>query len=480
MSSFIAPFYSSDLEAMTALVLNRSQFLDSVTDAVTYEDKMPDAAKMVSVLEKNAFLSLIPAFLTDADTSIRKKAYLALGNLIASDNRAVAEVAFKSAYGAFLTKKFDFANDAHGVAYVLGNMALRIKQWPEFYANNLDICVTDILLYAKCHLTADLPSPVKHDLLWIFRQLDCAWMLTASRLIELLNQKEKKTFRTALYLLGELVSADICPDDTVTPVYNYLEEALAKQVTPFKTKHEHLWMLSNLVLEDGVAKDFFDDQGFFDVVANVIRLDKDERSVIEAVYVIVNCLTRVPPRDLTHFRLLEVQDLLTIFLDHEFGRANFRTEVRDMLDKVNESVTARYVPVEVPRTDDDESTVYEETGMDMEIDYEASWVPTGSEQAEAEIYAQAQPPCELPSFTIYNPPSAFELLRKRTVYEFTSATVYNLITALEANNLAFTPIPEGTTLTVEDLKILETRGFVIVRGSIGINPALTLAFYGTH
>ena len=94
-----------------------------------------------------------------------------------------------------------------------------------------------------------------------------------------------------------------------------------------------------------------------------------------------------------------------------------------------------------------------------------------------EIPCAVAPP--MPSLSIFNPPSAVTLLLRKTVQEFTSETVYNLIRSVETNNLQFTPIPTGTTLTVEDLKSLEARGYVIVRGSIGINPAITLALYGT-
>ena len=175
-SSSIASFYTTDLEATTALVLDRSSFLDSVTDAVTYEDKDANAAKMVSILaaENSAFLSVFPALLTDVDVKIRNKAYLALGNLIASDNYAMAQVMLKCAHNAIVNKKFVFTKEtANGIAYVLTNMATRFKQWPNVKEiPNIAVCAeSPILLYAKTYLTADLPASVKRDMLWVFKKL---------------------------------------------------------------------------------------------------------------------------------------------------------------------------------------------------------------------------------------------------------------------------------------------------------------------
>jgi hypothetical protein len=216
-SSSIAPFYTTDLEATTALVLDRSGFLDSVTDAVTYEDKDNNAAKMLSILatENSAFLSVFPALLTDVDVEIRNKAYLALGNLIASDNYAIAQVALKCAYNAVVNNKFVFTKEtANGIAYVLTNMAMRFKQWPNVKEiPNIAVCAeSPILLYAKTYLTADLPASVKRDMLWVFKKLKSS-LLEPTFLINLLEQEEKKTFRIALHMLGEQVS---------DPLANYL------------------------------------------------------------------------------------------------------------------------------------------------------------------------------------------------------------------------------------------------------------------
>lgn len=470
---------------MTALVLDRSSFLDSVTDAVTYEDKKSEAAKMVAVLEKTAFLSLMPVFLTDADSNIRKKAFLALGNLIASTNRAVAEAAFKCAFNALTSKKFVFTTEtAAGIAYTLANMAMRINQW----SNIKDIlgaplCIkTPIALYAKEHLTADLPSTVKHDLLWIYKRLEAPCWKTSAKLdprllISILEQTEKKTFKAALHLLGEQVADDKffeshCFEET----YNYLWDTLQKTEAPFGTTVEHLWMLSNLVTESGMGLQFLQDEEFFDAVSDHIRLSEDDRVVSEAVYVIVNSLAHVNLKNLAQFTLFDVRDVLQDFLQIGAGSSKIQKEADATLDKVEAEINARYPPTPVV---EEEDTVYEENGVDLEVDYDSTWYPTASERAEA-IYAEAQPPCELPAFTIYNPPCAVDLLRKKIIFEFTSLTVYNLIMSVEANNLQFTPIPEGTSLTVEDLKALETRGYTIVRGCIGINPTISLAMYGSQ
>ena len=492
MSSFnrVSPFYTTDLEAMTALVLNRSAFLDSVTDAVTYEDKKPEAAQMVAVLEKNAFLQLMPAFLSDADISIRNKAYLALGNLIASNNRTVAEAAFKCAYNALKDNKFVFtAETARGIAYILANMALRFSQWP----NAKDIlgvvlyADAPLLFCAKRNLTADLPSSAKKDLLWVFKKLKSS-LLEPTLLMSILEREEKNTFKLALYLLGEKVSSNKffeshCFEET----YDYLSGMLLKDESPFGTTHEHLWMLSNLVTESGMGLQFLQDEDLFEAVAKRIRLGEDNAVVTESVWVICNSLAHVQLADLSSFRLFEVCDALQVFLQGDHGSPLIRDEAEIYLQNVEAEINNRYpptTPVVEPETVYDDFTFHG-------VKYEVKCSPPTTPVVEPEtvyddftfheedytLRTEMQPPCVCPGFTIYNPPSAATLLQKNIIYEFTSVTVFDLIKSLESNNLQFTPIPAGTKLTVEDLAALETRGFTIIRGHIGINPALSKAMY---
>jgi hypothetical protein len=463
-SSTISPFYTTDLEVLKALMLDRSSFLDSVTDAVNYEGTKSDAAKMVAVLEKNAFLQLMPAFLTDADISIRNKAYLALGNLIASNNQAVAEAAFKCAYNALKDNKFALsAETARGVAYVLANMALRFSQWPN--AKEIQGAVlcdkAPLLLCAKRNLTTDLHSSVKKDLLWVFKRLKSS-LLEPTLLISLLEQEEKSTFKLALHLLGDQVSSDtFFESHCFEPTYEYLRGMLLKDAAPFGTTHEHLWMLSNLVTEGDMGQMFLEDEELFEAVANHIQLGEDSALVSESVWVISNSLAHTQLKDLSHFRLFEVCNVLQVFLQGDHGSSMIRDAAESHLQKVEAEINKRFPPMTPfiePMADYYEYIMHEEDNT---------------------LPAEPQSPSKCPGFTIYNPPSAFDLLRKNLIFDMTSATVFDLITTLEANDLQFTPIPEGTTLTVDDLAALETRGFVIRRGCIGINPALTLAVYNS-
>jgi len=463
-SSNVSSFYVSDVEIFKAVMLDRSSFLDSVTDAVTYEDKNSDATKMISILSNNAFLSLMPALLTDADINIRNKAYLALGNLIASNNRDMSVAALNCAYKALTDKKFVFTTEtSHGIAFILTNMAMRYARWAQWFPN-ANVNKNDVLLYAEEHLTADLPASVKRDLLWVFKELKSHFLLEPTLLITLLEQQQKKTFSTALRFLGDIVSDDkFFESHCFMPTYNYLRGMLLKNEAPFGTTLDHLWMLSNLVTESGMGLTFLQDYDLFEAVTDRIRHSKENLVVSEAVWVLLNSLVHVDLKDLSHFCVLDTHDVILDFLRGNRGTPIVRKEAPLACSKLMDFITTRYLPA------DDVEDVEEDEEYE---DEEEIWYPaTASEEA-------AHPPCEISGFTLYNPPSAADLLQKRIVRGVTSAAVFNLVQILEANNLQFTPIPDDMALTAEDLKALETRGYAISGGRIGINPVLSMAFYG--
>ena len=62
-SSTVSSFYTSDLDAITAFVMRRNEFLDLVTDAVTYENTNPNASAMLELLCNNTFIPLISRLL---------------------------------------------------------------------------------------------------------------------------------------------------------------------------------------------------------------------------------------------------------------------------------------------------------------------------------------------------------------------------------------------------------------------------------
>ncbi len=496
--STIASFYTTDLEATTALVLDRSGFLDSVTDAVNYEDKDNNAAKMVSILGTGAYFSILSVLLQDADATIRNKAFLALGNLIASDNDAVAKSAVKYAYNAISEMKNRRSPDIiHGLAYVLGNLAQYFARRGDHLAfPSAKPCYSSVVTrLAKEIVSADTPAKALRDLLWVFKHLKAPTAVDTQTLIAILKKKEKKTFKTALYLLGEQVSEldfASCKEESdftlCEELYDYLSFAIDTEFkAPFNTLVEHLWILSNLLVEPGMGSKFFQDgvdytYSLYEDVLTIIRLGENRRAIPEAVWVLANALHHVKDLStLSHFQLTEVADVLRMFLSMDIGGAQVQREATATIARIEAEITARTAPVAEPET----TTVYDDYNYDNYNDNnnydEADFGPADMEIDEVFNYPCEIPcaPTTLPSLSIFNPPSAITLLQRKTVHEFTSETVYNLIRSVEANNLQFTPIPTGTTLTVEDLKALEQRGYSIVRGMVGINPAITVALYGT-
>lgn len=475
---------------MMAFVLDRSKFLDTVTDAVTYEAQDPAAERMIALLENQTFLLTIPALLCDKDLTVRNKAFLALGNLIASDNRKIAQMSFGVAAKGFkyvergFTDKETFA----GAAYVLHNLAVRIRDWKELGQDHLKSLVVDT---AAAKLRAeDCMVMATRDLLHTVHMIGKATDAPTEVLIQLLSKKAKRLlsekakgiYHTALKMLGEQISEENFKLVHVRPTYDCYRNLIVGGTHNSFVWHELLWGFSNIVVEEGMADIFLADHDVREEIITIATMHTTYNEEAEATWTLLNAVSKadvtLPPIDILHAIVDAIQ---TFLANYDLNKGRIYKSAQEVLEKINTEFERRFPPVdEDTESETDEDVIMAEADA-PEDDYEAMWREITEECCGA--CPPTDLPCELPPLTPapvveYYPLTAVQILDSGRNYGFTSRVVAELINSVAASNGAFTPLPDNIVLTKADLAAIESRGFTIIRGNIGINSLLSTAFYG--
>lgn len=451
-------FYKSDLEVMTAFVKDRSKFLDTVVDAITYEATDDAAKNMVSLLENSAFLQFMPVLLADNDSELCTKALLALGNLIASDNHKVAYGAFKVAvayYDAIRACAYDSSTEGDG-AYVLYSMALCSETFSIGGVDVIDLIVNDAKALIKSN-----NNRVARDMLYVLQKFGNYNDVSTIDLLYFINSSNKHAQHAALDILGEQVSMEDFDTTYVNAVYDSLRALVLDNSFGVSARRTLAWAFSNLVTENGMADRFFKDTELYDAIIEDMLHDYDSRISSESAWIIGNAIVNAALGSLTTTFLKFLRAKLTNYVNSRYVYDSTKTAVNKSLTVLKDAIDSREV-VAAPMTPTERT--------DMEIDEDASWVIDDKPIPHIE----SNMPCEISMFT---PPTALELLTKGFVPKTTSKVVYDLIRSVEANSLNYTPVPKDTLLTVDDLMALEERGFSILNGYVGISTRILYSYY---
>ena len=491
--SNIAPFYSTDLEAKVACVLDRSAFLDSVTDAINHETKREDAKEMVAMMAANGFVPIIAALLTDREPTIRRKAYLALGNMIASEDKKMSFLATTAAVKALdtITKALGDNEFRHSGAFVFANIAqfLAPVMAPET-RNNMRNTV-DTVFHGKSEWSDS--KAVLADLLRAAQYLGACYEVPTPVLLTAFEQKWAKCFNSALHILSNQIGKDSFGESYRGPAFQAFRTLLLSDKVPESQATEFFFALSNLVVEPGVADMYLNDDLCVTKTCDVIRDFAGVRhstTAYEATFVLANAIARqsslaplndtllervedtlleVLDRPISHNKKLEtaIEEALNTLGAEKVHRADLETEktIAELLTEINNVPSSEDMEID---TDDD----YTAANLNLPCEQTTLWPPTPTTEVHNPNYNYNQTLFE------YNPPSALDILARLRNNAPTSAIVNNLIRSVEAAGGAFVPLPVNTILTVADLSALEARGFTIVRGALGINAALTTVAYG--
>lgn len=490
-TSAVAPFYTTDLEAKVACVLDRSAFLDSVTDAINHETKREDAHEMVAMMAANGFVPIIAALLMDRDSKVRRKAYLAFGNLIASENKKMSFLATAAGVKALdsINNGLQTTDERSAAAYVFGNLA-------QFLAS---VMAAETRTNMRNTLEKTLRSETdwsSHvgaiaDLLRAAQNLEAWEQVPTQVVLNALDQQWKRCFKAALRILGEQISEDNFSESFRGPAFQTLRTVLLSDHVPTSQVQEFFWTFSNLVVESGVSDLFLNDDVVVAKICDTIESfvgRRHSRQAIEPAYVLMNAIARCASLQPLSDNLLDrVECVLLDLLDCVRGFKTFETAVNEALNTIGgekihrADVFAQKEMEELLSEIDAERNNYqvETESDDMEIDdYACNYfnlpcerpapAPAAPTQAQAPVCNETQH---------FNPPCALDLLRRSMNFAPTNVIVNNLIMNVQAAGGAFTPLPENTVLTVADLSALEARGFVIIRGYIGINAALSAVVF---
>lgn len=482
-----------------AFVTDRSTFLDTVTDAIEFESSDPKAQKMIELLAGNtAFLLTIPALLNDKDHSVRSKTCLALGNLIASDNNKMSTMAFGIAKRSvkYILNCFEDAATVDGAAYVVHNIALRLSgQKDEATA---ELCAT-ILDAAKANIGRDIRISAARDLLYAIKRVGSYKDAPTAVLLKLIRSNSKSAQRIALDMLADQISEENFDDAFLVPSYDCLRDHILSKRDTFDSFvwRAGVWAFANLMTEDGMADRFVQDEQMLDKMIAISAVNPSYYARSEAAWSLVNATVKGTISVFTDDVMHKIYNALHTFQGKERKDGFLSTHLGEAIREaetllVDEMASIMYgwkrpfssnstndVPMEI---DSDAASGLPAGPMKNYIDVGAwakavSYEDQGYETYDAAAAAAAAAEMEEEEYEDENyAPSAMELLAYEADFGHASPTVCSLIDSVARNNNAFTPIPETVTLTVADLRALECRGFIIVRGALGINPLLTTAF----
>jgi hypothetical protein len=451
--------------------VDRNAFLDTVADAVIVEDTCDSANKMISMLANGPYIGIIGNLLGHKDVEVRNKAFLALGNLIASNIRAVSSVATDIAIKVLSLIEAGIAVDAtrNNAIYVASNIVrsrtsaslssesrakIATLLANEFNKDTHNPCVDPDLLYAIDHISAG--SKVCPNKLFT--------TLSAPRAFK----NKADLGKAALRILGDQMSDDF-PATYHQDAYYTLRYVMLKHggIVSDEVFTELLWVLSNLVVEPGMGLQFLKDDTFASLVCDAI-LTGCEGEVTpyarEAVWVVANAFKLVPDLDMIE------EDQLTMFSDSLLVAQSSITNTTQQ-DLINETLNAITNELRI-RNDDDVISVH--SGSDMDIDYDE--VPSLINTAEPGPVAAPviSIPAPAPAGNCF-PPNAIDLLMGAGAYIGTSRAVFDLIKSLEMSDTRTAEIPDAFALTGSDLRALHALGYCVMNGRLAINPMITMA-----
>jgi hypothetical protein len=486
MSSAIS-FYLTNLDANTAFVLDRSAFLDTVVDAVEREDHNEEAAKMITVLANNAFIPIVARLISNNDQTVRQKALLALGNLIASNNPHVREQAVAATIGILqsLEKAFEDDKDRHGAAYVCSNLA-------RFMPRRNNAQVKDLLLNGLVDgVASDMSNASVSDLLHGLIALSAQKTIPTELLLDVLSNFSKKTVSPALNILGDQIAEEFMGDDIIAErfrAYEVLRTLLLTHPLRAADLVVFFWTLSNLVVESEMPDNFLQDIVMVEAVCEfsahptkLLGSKKHYDGVFNAVWVLVNAIVKSDLYMVPYTTLELIRETLESSAHALSADSGIQTSIKEVQAKL--SLILDPLPIEEEDEEDNEDVNMEWTDDDVG----GTTILPGFEQTEDFGFSKIKleplfpkgyiAPCEAPApCERFYAPNAIDLINK-TQTTSVSSYVNALIQKLVDNNLAVTPLDDCTILTVGDLKTLELRGFQVCRGHIMINPAVLTAVY---
>jgi hypothetical protein len=490
MNKMIAPVATySDLDARTQFVLNRVEFLKSITDVLQHEDLSENKAK-VTVWRDNSYIPLIVRCILDPNEEIYDHAIWATGNLLGSDDEQVVLMTRNAITEEVLKRLVELAGNKtlssplrRGVNYLLYNLSKYSLPESILFAIGgplLRGVLSDERIAGDKEARGDFLAAISN----ILKNEPKA--INVDVLVEALakNNSNSVMYRRVLRLVGALAELDGMI--SITDI-GHLMTIFSKHLnnTSRLTRRDMLWILSNLLTEFSAPVVFIRDNSDLkkmvqDIVWEELCCGKDNGDVIlgrEALFALANFVSTIKQHyansgwqdDVTNDFVLE--GLFGACSDHADPQiAQLGLEGLEMLDS--------FKPIKA------EEEIIDLT-EDTESEVEDNYTETEETYTEDECYVHKppassvagwQPPlahtnavvscCEEPV------PSAADLLlgAGRGNESASVRRVVNLLVHLPVGEWA--EVPADWTLAVADLTVLQHLGYVIHDGYVGINPEI--------
>jgi hypothetical protein len=404
---------------MSAFIKDRTKFLKTIVEAVNCESTNIDAQNCVKLFEDSPIFRFLPSLIAE-NNEICENSFLALGNLISSDNKTVAYVAAHTAFNHFKLIKECFNNHetakaASYIVYALSNLELTIDQ------------KNTLIDLAKIHVKSNT-SQIAFEMLEIIKNFGDCYDIPIDLLLKFANLPKVKIQKWALQLISDQVSNNKFDTTYSKKVYDYLRSLILTSNNIIAA-----FTLANLMTIDNNGDYLFTDNDFLNSITTIMQQNVAAKN-IEYCWILLNSFHTVNKSKLNDDTLTKLETALKLFAGKltltQFDK--MCCNVNETIDKINKLKNSR-----IPLTDDI---------LDMEVDEDASVSQTN----------------------LYYPPHAYELCKKYFPPVATSKTVYDLIQRLKESETLYVDIPKTTQFNVDDLNNLADLGYEIENGRLEI------------
>lgn len=473
----MSPQYT-ELSARTAFILDRKKFLNDIINTMQGDEEASACKALLTVLLDNDYIPLVARLMGDTDQETRDFASWAMGNLVGADTKPVADAAVAAAMEqlsvVFENMRSPCLPLQRAASFLLCNLN-RLTESMEIRDH-----VMGLLENEDVH---DFPKMTRMDLLAILgRNVDRTHYnyRALNSLLNLFTEASNDELLYLLRILGDVTANQAIHPEQFELVYDLVEGLLYgdKHEKKFKTI---LWLLSNVIADGGAADVFVEHGLLFNRVCELATAKDRHVTRYNALFCLANCIACIRS-DAKKEWLRCSEEFRAAFGDTQMNRNNFQSTL-DILAALDNA--AAPVPVPVPAADDNRSSssdfddmpdlidangnvVYEQPCERSGLYNSGCWCNEKQEQAPAPATPFAQVP--------FGPvPSAIDLCMGGSRNNLSSTVRYLVGFVVNATE-KWTALPPDTLLTVKDLCALESLGYMVSRGYIGINPYLTASW----
>ncbi len=474
--------YKNILEAHTAFVLDRYNFLANIQTAIHKETQV-ESLSLFDIIKEGNFVELITGLMEDPDARNREQALYTLANLLALENQ---EALVQRTKKALLERTVTVADNLYTAetpaiqktcAYVYRNLAMVLAKrgWKDLDKDEDGVVrgfcnrVLDAVngLCGDCLLSRIGSKAARSDLLYAAARVSRVRPFgpRLSRVLAEMLGSTGACTKALLDMLNNRLSEADGPEKFIPAEYHgeVLDRfllVLTNDKLSEQTHMEALWGLSNFVVEPEVA----DKAALYDELLDVIldyAFTHGGAMRTNAIWVLANMISKVTDEDV-QYELTQNCAVRTALMNAVSDAEILGDSTAVKVAKEGLTLLDKWVEL---YSDEEETEELEGAHVTAE---EAEAFDAVLKAFQQEVPILNDPPC---SRSCERVPTALDLMLegRAAPSNVVRALVGQVRTAGVGNWVA---IPDNTVLTIEDITTLQMMGYVIQRGYIGVNPLL--------